>query len=188
MEIPGTKTQTSNNYYWSIISGRFARRVKEGGVKRTTKTGKVVNEEYVNRIEGVLLSININHSEYGEDISIVLTPAPGYTHFISIPKESRYAKSLIERLPMIQKGNNIQLKPYSFENQSGDKISGMNVFINEEKIESFFKEKKAGKYVYCNGYPPFPDDWKSLSEKEKKIYFLEVDEFLNKELNKWIER
>lgn len=187
-QIPGVKTHSgSNTYYWNIVGGRFARRVKEGeGEKRITKTNRVVYEHFADGITGALKSIMISKTDFGDQIVIELTPAPGYLHVIQIPKDSRFATTFLERLPHLRYGDVIELRPYSFENEKGDRVSGMLVYLNDEKLESFYRFKDGDKWKHQNGFPEFPDNWQELSEKKRKIYFIEVDEFLTNELHKWV--
>lgn len=187
MELPGTKKNQSNVYYWQIIQGLFARRVKEGeGKMRTTKTNKIVYEDYVDSITGTLAGVHVHNGEYGETLVVTLIPAPGFKYQINIQKDSRFGTTFLERLPKLKIGDVIELKPYSFEDEKEKKISGMNVFKDNSKVESAFKVKTEGKWVTKGGYPEFPKDWNELSEKKKKYYFIEVDDFLTTKLNEWL--
>lgn len=187
MELPGTKKNQSNVYYWQIIQGLFARRVKEGeGKMRTTKTNKIVYEDYVDSITGTLAGVHVHNGEYGETLVVTLIPAPGFKYQINIQKDSRFGTTFLERLPKLKVGDVIELKPYAFEDDKEKKVSGMNVFKGDKKVESAFKAKADGKWITKDGYPEFPNDWNSLTEKKKKYYFIEVDDFLTTKLNEWI--
>lgn len=188
MELPGTKTHRANTFYWQIYNGKFSRRVKEGeGTPRTTKTGKVVYENFVDSITGTLKEVRCTDSDYGMQLSIVLIPAPGYMYIINIQKDSRFGTAFLERLPSLNVGDVIEIKPYSFEDEKEKKVSGLNIFKGTYKVPSAFKEKTEKGWVAKNGFPPFPKDWSSLSEKKQKIYFIDVDEFLTEEFNKWVD-
>ncbi len=187
MELPGTKTHQANTYYWQIVGGKFARRVKEGeGTMRTTKTGRVIYEKYSDSLTGVLNDIQIDKGEFGEQIIVVLIPAPGFNYKINIQKESRFATTLLERLPKLKLGDTVELVPYSFKDDKEKNISGMNIFKGTVKIESAFKEKTPEGWITKGGYPEFPAYWSSLADKRKRIYFIEVDEFLTNEMWNWL--
>lgn len=188
MNLPGTKTRSSNTYYFSILDGKFARKCKEmdeGAKKRINKNDQVVYEILVDAIEGTLLDCHLHDSDYGKQLNVEICPAEGYKYIITIPVQSRYFGTFVERLPNLKSGETIELAPYSFEDDKKRKQQGVTVKKNAAKIPSAFKLKEGDQWISVGGFPAFPENWKELKEKDHKIYFLEVGDFLEEAVNKW---
>lgn len=191
MTLPGTEKKQGNAYWWNIIGGKFARRVKDGDSNarmRKNKEGKEVWEEYSDSLTGSIKSVSLQSGEYGEQLVVTLIPAPGFTYYIQIGRQTRFANCFLERLPQLRTGMSVKIIPYSFEDDNQKKVSGLNIFSGtnfEKKHESSFRVKKDGKIEYLSGFPKFPENWNTLKESQKKIYFVQVEEFLNEQLDKW---
>lgn len=177
--------------FWSVFNGKLSRKAhegEEGAVQRTNKLGKKVTEVYRDGLEGLLYDINIDETTFDKtkvkSLKITLTNN-GIFHVINFPKESRYFGSFLEKVPNIKGGSDIQIRPYNFEDENEKKIIGVNVFQSGNKLTSGYKTRKGDKWTYNNGFPPFPENWNTLAEREKKIYFMDVDDFWENEVKIW---
>lgn len=193
-EIPGVvQNSNSKNYYWSIFEGQLARKVDEGfaGAKmRTNKNNMKVWEQHVGALTGILRDVNVHENTFDgkkiKQLVIKLIPKEGFLHVINIPKESRYYGSFLEKLFNINIKQEVQIQPYSFEDEkTKKKQTGISVSQNGNKVASHYKHKEGDKWIMERGFPEFPSSWNSLTERDKKNYFFDVDEFFDKELARW---
>lgn len=184
----------SKVYYWSIFEGKLARKANEGepgAVSRINKKNVKVHEIYAQwGLKGKLRDVNIFENTWDGkkvvQLVIKIVPQAGTIHVVNVPKESRYFGSFLEKLNNINMSHEIEINSYNFENeQTGKKNVGFSVKQDGIKIASYYKEKKDEKWIYKHGYPPFPNDWNSLKERDKNNYFFDVDEFFEKELQAW---
>lgn len=177
-----------NTVYWNIFSGKFARKSNEGeagAVARTNKNNVKVWEKHEQGLRGLIKDIYMKDSDFGEQLVIHLEPASGWKYMINIPKESRYYGSFLERLPRIHLDEPVEIKPYNFKDDKDKTVSGISVYQDDTKLESAYKEKDGKAWKYLHGFPPFPENWNNLSEKQQTIYWYDVDEFHEKQLKKW---
>ena len=177
--------------YWSVFNGKLSRKAhegEEGAATRTNKLGKKVIEVYRDGLEGVLYDINIDETTFDKtkvkSLKITLTN-DGIHHIINFPKESRYFGSFLEKVPNVKDGFNIQVRPYNFEDENEKKIIGVNVFQSGVKLASAYKVKVGEKWTYNHGFPPFPEKWNTLADRDKKIYFMDVDDFWENAVKDW---
>lgn len=195
--IPGV-VQGSNakNYYWSIFDGKLARKAtsesEPGAVSRINKKNVKVHEIFAAYgLKGIIRDVNIFENIWDgkkvRQLVIKLVPQPGTIHVINVPKESRYFGSFLEKLNNINVKQEIEINSYNFENEDkpGKKNVGFSIKQIGNKIGSYYKVKNGEKWEYLHGYPPFPAGWNDLSEREKKNYFWDVDEFLEKAVQDW---
>lgn len=193
-KIPGVVSgSNSKTYYWSIYSGNLARKVDEGfrdAKMRTNKNNVKVWEQHERAVKGMLRDVNVYENTFdGKKIVqlvIKLVPQPGYLHVINIPKESRYYGSFLEKLPLINLKEEIEIAPYSMVDEKTKKTnSGITVRQNNNKFASYYKKKVGDKWEYLYGFPSFPADWNGLNQREKDNYFYDVDDFFTAKLAEW---
>jgi hypothetical protein len=193
-QLPGV-VQHSNakTIYWSIMGGQLARKVDasfEGAKMRTNKAGVQVWEELTRALMGKIRDVNVFENTFDnkkiKQLVIKLIPKDGWLYVINIPVQSRYYGSFLEKLPNILLKDSVEIAPYDFEDEKTKrKNQGITIKQNDVKLQSYYKVKEGEKYVYINGFPPFPAEWNKLAEREKKNYFYDVDDFFTSELNKW---
>ncbi len=196
-EIPGVVSSNSSNgqkHYWSIINGKLSRKANQGepgATSRTNKNNVVVWEKHEQGVRGVLKDVNVYETEFSdgkkvEQLSIKIQPIPGHFHIVNLPKESRYYNSFLEKLFAINVNQEIEIKPYNFEDKdTTKKHTGISVYQLGNKLDSYYKKKNGDKWENVNGMPVFPKDWKGLSKREQQNYFWDVDDFFKKELARW---
>jgi len=192
--LPGTVSRSqSKTVYWNITGGKFARNANEGeagAMKRENKFKKIVWEIFSDGLTGNIIDVNVYENSFDgiktKQLVIKLIPVEGWVYVINVSKESRYFNSFIEKLPNININEKVELYPYNFEDkETGKKQTGITVIQNGIKITTAYKEKVGEKYVVKKGMPPFPEDWASLEDFEKKHYFAKVGSFLEKEVYAW---
>lgn len=114
----GLKENTEGNGTMvSIISGKWTVRVEEGAegsvARKLTKgpnTGSTVWEKYYPTIEGMLTSLAIRTSEFGENAYITMTdPECGDDYTLSIPTESRMLLEFTKRLGGVDPSEPVEL-------------------------------------------------------------------------------
>lgn len=189
--MDGVKTRSgANKVFWSIFDGRLARRVPqhtEGARARTNKNNVVVYELFADSIEGKLKDVYIQEGDYGRQLAVDIQ-TPTLLHVINVPWKSKYRNSLVEKLPNMSAGDNIEFTPYNFADKKNPdkKIIGISIkHENLGKVKSYFKETIGEKTTSINGYPSMPKQWNEMSVKEQGIFFLEMDEFIENTLNEW---
>lgn len=122
----------NNAIYLSIADGKISRRVRvptETSVERTTKEGKVVNEEIYKGWQGRITDIRIkDHEQYGKYWMITLSD--GKTDAIlQMNYSSGYAGAFLKTLPHIDLTREISIIPNM---QIIDDKKKTTVFINQD--------------------------------------------------------
>lgn len=195
-EIPGvvsTNSSSGQKHYWGIVNGKLSRKANQGepgAVSRTNKNNVIVWERHEKGVRGVLVDVNLRESEFDgkkiEQLVVKLRPAPGHYHIISLPKESRYYNSFLEKLFSINVNQEIEVKPYNFEDKdTSKKNTGVSIYQIGNKLSSFYKKKNGNNWENINGMPAFPKDWHSLSKRDQQNYFWDVDDFFKSEIARW---
>ena len=188
--IPGVLPDKgkTNITYWNLFNGGLARKSHEGeekAVKRTNKNNVVVWEVYVPGVAGVIFDVNTHDSEFGKQLIVKLKKGD-WTHQVTIPQQSKYFGSFLEKLPNINLNQEIEMRPFNYEDEkSGKKRIGISINQLGEKIGSFYHDWNNNVCTYKNGYPPFPKDWNNLKERDQKNYFYDVDEFYDARIAEW---
>lgn len=188
-QIPGTYERKSNTkvYYWNLIGEKWATKVDEtspGATPRMNKKNVKVFEKLEDGLRGKLRDINLRSGEYGEDLVIKLVPQQGYLHQISIPKESKYYRSFMEKMNSIDVKQEMEISVYNFlpkDAKDDKKLSGVTVKQNNNKLKSFYWDGTKN----INGFPQSAKSYNEMTTNERKKWFLEIDDFFISELNNW---
>lgn len=173
MATPVTRQHTR---YFNPLGGVFVERVAEGtegAVKRTTspKTGqpKEVWEIHFEDVGGRLTSIEVEETDFGKKYKLGFNYV-GEFHSVSIPVESRYGDSLMNKIGSVDLSKDFMLKCYSFTPKGeAKKREGINIFQNDQKLPYYFtQEDPKGKPAPEENMDA--DDWKIYNIKARKFY------------------
>lgn len=177
------KEKQASKRFISIVGDTFRTKTAESNPKAVRRdyemsdgTKGVKYELVYDCIEGAMITdVSFNEGKFGEQIYIDI--ADGKTeNRIAIGLDSRYGKDFLKKLPNINLKKPVYMKPYNFIGENDNKIVGISIVQNGEKVQNYFwdSEKKEVK----NGYPKKED--REYSKKEWQIYLLECEEFLKK--------
>lgn len=103
----------STAIYLSISDGKICRRVQsptETSKQRTTKDGRVVNEEHYNGWMGKIINIQTRESEYGKEWQVEINDGTS-TVILSFKYSSGYAASFLKALPNVDFTKQVTLTP-----------------------------------------------------------------------------
>jgi hypothetical protein len=173
MATPVTKQHTR---YFNPLGSVFVERVTEdteGAVKRTTapKTGqpKTVWEIHFEDVGGRLTSIEVEETDFGKKYKLGFNYV-GELHSVSIPVESRYGDSLMNKIGSVDLTKDFMLKCYSFTPKGeAKKREGLNIFQDGVKLPYYFtQEDPKGKPAPEENMDA--DDWKIYNIKARKFY------------------
>lgn len=134
---------------------------------------KKILEYSTNSLKGTLLKAKIRTTDFGDQISINLETIRNketYHFNISASVSSIYGRSLLERLPYLNKGDEIMIKVWGkFISNEGKTVFPSLKIINTktgEQIYSYFWDNENKQPLH--GYPTLE---KNASDTKKKIYF-----------------
>lgn len=103
--------------YLTISDGKICRRVPSPtatSIQRTTKDGRVVNEEHYNGWLGKITNITVRESEYGKDWQIEINDGTE-TAYLQFKYSSGYAASFLKALPNVNLNVPITFTPKATE-------------------------------------------------------------------------
>ena len=107
----------STAIYLSISDGKICRRVQsptEHSKPRTTKDGRVVNEEHYNGWMGKITNITTRESEYGKEWQVEINDGTS-TVILSFKYSSGYAASFLKALPNVNLNVPVTFTPKATE-------------------------------------------------------------------------
>lgn len=103
----------STAIYLTISDGKICRRVQSpttSSIQRTTKDGRVVNEEHYNGWMGKITNIQTRESEYGKEWQVEINDGTS-TVILSFKYSSGYAASFLKALPNVKLSEPVTLIP-----------------------------------------------------------------------------
>lgn len=178
----GNETTVAN--FYNVTNGKivrsFGKKEPEGieTKSRVNKNGDTVYELNYDYISGVIKNAEIkNHEEYGDNIVLTLVNGNDSAQ-LSIKFDSAYGRSFLFKLGGIDLLDEIKIKPYSFLNNEGKNIIGLNLFQDGKKIKNLYTREAP------NGLPPLEEvtfNGKKQWDKTKQINFLKekFNEFID---------
>jgi len=177
---------TNNKKFVTILSdGKFHQSVEEGtpgSVVREyedSKGNKGRKTEFVfSEASGKITNIKFEDGEYGKNLQIEIDG----NGIISLGTSSSFGEDFMKKLPNIDLGDNILLKPYSFEDDKGKNRKGISIYQNGDKVENYYYDLVAKKNY--NGIPETEGDTKKFSKEDWTMHFMIVRKFLIKEVEK----
>jgi hypothetical protein len=179
------------NLYYTIIGGTFRTQVDKDdptavrrdwvsadGSKSGTKYERIVKALY-----GYIEDIQFRDSEYGLQCYVMLdTNADGFKPVITLSTASRETEDFLRKLPNINLLEEVQLRPFDFEGDSGE-VRGISVMqadaTNGEfniKITNYFRDQEKKENI--NGFPTPEGDIDGYTKDDWKLYFLQARKFL----------
>jgi len=107
----------STAIYLTISDGKICRRVQSptnSSVQRTTKDGRVVNEEHYNGWMGKITNIVTRESDYGKEWNVTINDG-SLTVILSFKYSSGYAASFLKALPNVNLNESVTFTPKATE-------------------------------------------------------------------------
>jgi len=167
------KEANNNTVYLYIINGKLTQKVTEGAdgaVQRTNKKGTVVYEKHFSSVAGYIKDLKIEGSDFGDNLIVHMIDG-GENCQIQISVESRYFTSFVAKIGNVDTSQGVEIKTFSFQPED-KKVSGVNFYQSGGKVDYFINKDNQPE-----GYPPFPEDWQSLADAKKKVYWIEKTEW-----------
>jgi hypothetical protein len=123
--------EKSNAIYLTIADGQISRRVQkptDKSIQRTTKQGKIVNEEFYKGWKGKITNISVkDHPEFGKFWNVTLTDEDGDA-IIQMNYSSGYASAFLKTLPNVDFSQEVIIAPHM--KMEGDKKK-TTIFITQ---------------------------------------------------------
>lgn len=127
--------------YLNIFSGKIARSAKPdepGAEKRINKKEKEVWEVFYKSVDGNLVEMKIEDTDFGQMCSMILQDVD-VKYKLTFPVKGDYFGSLAKKAHNIDVDSKMTITPYSFADK--DKplrtIAGLNIYQNGNKVENF---------------------------------------------------
>jgi hypothetical protein len=157
----------NNNFtiYLSIGDGKITRRVKEptaNSKQRTTKEGKVVNEEIYDAISGLIIDIKVTtHPQYGKFWNIFLQDGED-VFCLQTNYSGSYASAFLKQLPNVDLSQRVRLipsmkikdgkkKPTLFINQHGKSLKHFYTKDDPNGLPEMVQKKFKGNLIWDDG-------------------------------------
>lgn len=177
----GLHSEKDTKRFLTVLSdGKFHERVDEDteGAKLRIIEGKdgeedrEVYELLYPGITAMVTAIKFFEGDYGTNILIDMVDEEENQFCVSLACSSNYGERFMEVLPNLDLNEEVTLEPFSFTPRGkSDKVRGLVVKQNDEKLESAFSEKDGEKYkVLVKGYP-MPDAKKKYNSEKWKTFF-----------------
>jgi len=172
--------------YLRVAKGKLRQKIKEptatSKLRIEEKDGVTHNilEEVFESLTGKVVSVRLYDGSFGEQWIVTIADGPD-NYNVTMPVNSRYSSSFMERLPGIDFDQPILISPYDFENKEGNRNSGVTIYQpavqdKENKVPSYFRKyDDEGNFLRWKHKHPEPKQ--DASKAEFKIYLIERDEF-----------
>ena len=148
----------------------------EGVVKRFTKDGEETLAYEYNFVEGLITNIYYKESkDYGNSFEVTIKDGKE-VYNISFKENSRYCQDFLSKLPSIVLGEIVKITPYEMLGDNGKLFRGVSIQQNGVKLQNYFVKKEGEERKHLHGFPKPAVD--NLSEKQWKIYCIEMQDFL----------
>lgn len=162
----------------------------EGAEKREYETSdgkKGVKYELVfTELSGLITDVRFWEGNYGQSIQVTVIDGEEEPVILSLSTSSNFGEDLMKKLPNINLDKPVVISPFSFENDKGKKVRGVNITQDGKKIENYYYDPKTKKNIH--GYPELTDEFLAKKGKTKwSKYFDEAREFLVGEVTKQFE-
>lgn len=174
---------TEGMYYINIIDGKLAVHAKEsdnGAVSRVNKNGKTVWEIYKKSIDGNIIDIKMEDTDYGQMCNLILQDVDE-KYKLTLPVKSNYFAALAKKQEYIDVNEKVMITPFSFKdkNDPNKTIAGLNISQDGEKVENYITKDN-------------PLDGPTLSPNaksdEKDQFKLDIVKFYKRQVDKLMDR
>jgi len=191
--------QPRGNFFSVLASdGKFHQTVPVGTPgsvvrKYETSDGKTgeKNELVADSLEGIIDNISVFDGDFGKNILIAFKLEEGEEEtdrvIVSLNVATNFGEQFLEKLPKINAEINVELKPYSFEDEkTGKPKRGITIFQNGEKLTSAYQDYDETKKEWKTkkGFPLPEGDTTKFDTDDWKAYFISRRKYLLKELEK----
>lgn len=182
----GLENKKFNGIFASVLAtGEISVKCEEdevGAVKREyedsqTKEMKIKWEKIYTELSGLITSIKFFEGDYGKLLQLTVDDN-GSEVVLGFPTSSNFCEDLMKKLPNVDLGELVIIKPYAFTDKVSKKLKkGVTITQDGEKINSYFSNFIDGKSVATNGIPE-PEVGKKYDTEDWKMYFMVVRKFL----------
>lgn len=124
-------------------------------------------------LSGKITGVEIIEGNFGNLLQIEVTDEQG-SMILSLAANQNFGEDVMKKLPNIDFEKEVEFAPYSFEDEGKSK-RGMTITQDGQKIQNFFYDPETKETKY--GFPEVED--KKYTKDDWKIYFLQVQKFLN---------
>ena len=187
MSYKGLTGRTKRTYLQIKQGSLFLKSSDKNHENYAEKSVEFGGETYVNaglwfsKLTDKITRVSLYDGSFGLQVNI--DTEEGYT--ISTPYDKRYGVSLMERLPNIDTGKEVTIAPYSFEDEKGRIVQGVNLYQDGNKIESLYTKENSEKYDFPQS--PIDAGKKKITSADWKAFFMLRNNRLKDLLDEWIE-
>lgn len=149
-------------------------------VEKSDGTEVVYMEHVYNSISGKITSLEVKDGDFGRNLYIAIDNEI----VVSAGTSNSFGLELLKKIPNIDVAKEVTIAPYSFTDENGRSVKGVNVYQDGAKVFSFFQEGTGKDTKNLHGYPDV-DEAKKPEKTEKtkwskfwQKYFDDVEEFL----------
>lgn len=132
--------------FLSIANGKIVRQFKEANentTQRTTKTGRVVFEEFFKNVSGVIKQLQKKETDFGNYLSVTIDDGED-RYYLEMNYSSRYAASFLKTIPNINLQEPVRVMPWEMKDKqdAAKKITGITCYQQDvdgwKKILPYF--------------------------------------------------
>lgn len=154
----------------------------EGAVTREYETSdgkKGVKHELVFKsLEGKITNVSFFEGEFGKLIQLEITDDAG-SFTLSVNTSLNFGEDILKKLPAIDLSKDVEITPYSFEDEKGKSKKGVTITQDGVKITNFFYDVDSKKTLHK--YPEVSKaDSKKYDKDDWKMFFMKARKFLVK--------
>lgn len=155
--------------------------------ERKDKEGNIVFERVYEYVEGILDRVTfMEDPKFGNSWTMFIRDGLE-VYGVKLSENSQYGRSFLEKFPNLFKGGLYQIRPYDFENNTGDRYVGLSIVDKRnpdgEKIQSFYHryegEGEARTCTLLHNYPKYEGKW--TDKDELKIFNVRKNKFLREQ-------
>lgn len=170
--MPAVQDDFSDNKpFLSISGGKLRRKVEEGtpgAVARINKNNEQVYELVYPGWSGTVHDWEVASNDFGDQLRVTFDDA-----VLTMNVESAYFRDFVRKFASADKHRAVTVKPYDFVTDEGKRMTGLNIFQGENKLDDYFSKKTESGWVAMHGFPE-EEDWDIKKVLIKKFYIAYV--------------
>lgn len=193
--MAGLEKASSDRVFLSIVQGSLRQSVPEGtpdAVKRDWEAGGEKGTKYelvYKAITGRITKVDFFDGDSAgrkfQNINITVDIGADKPHVISVGVGTRYGQDIMKKLPNVQFGDEVRIRPYSFQPEGEDKtVTGVEITHKDaggefnKKVSSFFHKKEGDRWQSTNGFPVPEGDTADYTSDDWDIFYKQCRRFL----------